>query len=326
MKTGVDQSVDLKRFNGVFFEECAEHLTAMEQILLAIDPARPDPEELNALFRAAHSIKGGAGIFGFDDMAAVTHILESLLDRIRSRELPLATHMVDLFLQAGDVISMQLGGHRDGTQVRQDAVAEITRRLHEVAGGAGSGPAESPSAEVACSSRTFRIVFSPEPDLLRRGVRIDGIAAELAQLGEMTVAATLSDSPDLSDFDPEDCITRWEFTLAAAVTRQEILDVFMFVAEESEILIEETAQALPPQEPSPLPSAAPAERSHGGKDSIRVNVAKVDQLINQVGELLITQAMLIQESGGLDPVAFEALHRGMAQLQRNSRDLQQSIT
>jgi two-component system, chemotaxis family, sensor kinase CheA len=123
--------IDVSQFNLVFFEECAEHLAEMEQILISLGDAQPDSEQLNAIFRAAHSIKGGAGIFGFQDMTVVTHVLESLLDRIRNNEMPFTPSMVDLFLEAGDVISMQLAGHRHGSEVRQEAIDRVRARLQQ---------------------------------------------------------------------------------------------------------------------------------------------------------------------------------------------------
>ncbi|MEI7843754.1 MAG: Hpt domain-containing protein, partial [Gallionellaceae bacterium] len=110
-------SFDLSQFYQVFFEEAAEHLTNMESLLLGLDVADPSMDDLNAIFRAAHSIKGGAGTFGFNDMTEVTHVLETLLDKLRKQEMQLTTEMVNAFLEAGDVISMQLAGHRDNTEV-----------------------------------------------------------------------------------------------------------------------------------------------------------------------------------------------------------------
>ena len=105
-------AIDMSQFYQVFFEEAAEHLASMEALLLAINPAAPDPEEVNALFRAAHSIKGSSGTFGFQDMMEVTHILETMLDRVRKGEAPLTDDMVDASLVAGDVLKNLLGAHR----------------------------------------------------------------------------------------------------------------------------------------------------------------------------------------------------------------------
>ncbi|MGB8077002.1 MAG: Hpt domain-containing protein, partial [Gallionella sp.] len=107
-------SIDMSQFYQVFFDETAEHLATMESLLLAFDPSAPDADQLNAIFRAAHSIKGGSGTFGFTDMADVTHILETLLDRIRKNEVAITREMVDVFLQAGDVLRGLLDAHQNG--------------------------------------------------------------------------------------------------------------------------------------------------------------------------------------------------------------------
>ena len=112
---------DMSQFFQVFFEEAEEHLAEMERLLVSLDLSSPDSEDLNAIFRAAHSIKGGSGTFGFNDMAEVTHVLESLLDRARRGEIVLTAPMIDAFLCAKDVLREQLRGHRDGASV--DAAA-----------------------------------------------------------------------------------------------------------------------------------------------------------------------------------------------------------
>ncbi|HBA90141.1 MAG TPA: chemotaxis protein CheA [Geobacter sp.] len=353
------QGVDLTRFNQVFFEECAENLTEMEQILISLGEREPDQEQLNAIFRAAHSIKGGAGIFGFDDMTVVTHVMESLLDLLRNREIPYRPDMVDLFLQAGDVISMQLAGHREGKPVSQEAIDEVCGKLRQMmAECAGRKtdrpetaplhppPTEEPAGPVA--SR-YELIFTPDPEIFSRGIRMESIVSELCDLampGEFECRAGLSEIPELEGFDAERCLTRWEFKLATAATREQILDVFMFVADEEQLSIEklpqetggEAAEAAPFPEASHEPlegrrsydriETAPGafgRRGNETESSIRVNVAKVDQLINEVGELLITQAMLAQIAVGLDPILHEALRKCVEQLERNTRNLQGSV-
>jgi len=380
------ETIDLKRFNQVFFEECAEHLAEMEQILISLGDLQPDQEQLNAIFRAAHSIKGGAGIFGFDDMTVVTHVMESLLDRIRNNEIPFDSAMVDLFLEAGDAISMQLAGHREGTGVSEEAVEQVSRKLQQLvdAGSAGEQPrapdplglppaGPDPGSEPG-DPRRYRLVFTPDPDLFRRGFRMESIISELsglAQPGEFACRAVLRKLPELQGFDPESCITQWHFTLATRADPDQIMEAFLFVAEEQQLEIlelppqpepaasAETPQPAaspaglpaappeawrpePPADPSTLPPGATGpgrrgddrdepiagqfvRRASDNDSSIRVNVTKVDQLINQVGELLITQAMLAQVAGSLDPVLHETLHQCVAQLERNSRDLQGSV-
>ena len=123
-------SIDMQQFNAVFFEEVAEHLANMESLLLDIDVTCPNIDDLNAVFRAAHSIKGGAGIFGFDDMTEVTHILETLLDRLRKEELTLTSEMIDAFLQAGDILAEQKEVHQEGGElVDEDKIKSVCSLL-----------------------------------------------------------------------------------------------------------------------------------------------------------------------------------------------------
>ena len=128
-------AIDMTQFYQVFFEESEEHLAAMETLLLDLDIENPDSEQLNAIFRAAHSIKGSAGTFGFTDLAETTHILENLLDRIRKRELGLRADMVDAFLECGDLLRGMLDGHQGRGGVATDAVEAICSRLRELSSG-----------------------------------------------------------------------------------------------------------------------------------------------------------------------------------------------
>lgn len=369
-----NKSIDLNQFNQVFFEECAEHLAEMEQILVSLDDAGPDDEQLNAIFRAAHSIKGGAGIFGFQDMTVVTHVLESLLDRIRNREIPFSPAMVDLFLEAGDVISMQLAGHRDGADVSQEAIDRIRGKLQQVidSGAVATAPEAGDSIaaiaeelplqpESAASSpdcHCFELEFRPDPDIFKRGTRLESLFAELEELGELTVAAELPANLDFNGLDPESCFCCWRMTLVTASSEADIRDIFEFVAEEDQLKVREIWESSAGNNPVSAPEApavavacsdthdgntvdpaigrraydknelapgAYGRRGSEAESSIRVGVTKVDQLINQVGELVITQLMLAQTAAALDPVLHENLHRSLLQLERNTRDLQQSV-
>ncbi len=365
-----DNSIDLNRFNQVFFEECGEHLAEMEQILIALGEREPDDEQLNAVFRAAHSIKGGAGIFGFQDMTIVTHLLESLLDRLRTHEMPFSTAMIDLFLEAGDVIAMQLAGHRDGSAVRQAAVDLIRTKLQAVIEGeaaphtaATACPAAGPppgTAGAPTGSQRYELVFTPDPDIFKRGVRLENLLAELGELGPLTVQAQVADPGDFSACDPEICVTTWRLFLETCAGEAEIREIFEFVADEDQLQVladpddravalntpqreaaagaEATSDQIAGADPggdlqagrraydtNELAPAAYGRRTSEAEASIRVGVTKVDQLINQVGELVITQLMLAQTAAGLDPVLYENLHRSMQQLERNTRDLQQSV-
>src|SRR3989338_1283766 len=125
-------SIDMSQFYQVFFEESAEHLASMESLLLALDVDAPDPDQLNAIFRAAHSIKGSSGTFGFTDMTEVTHELETLLDRIRKNEIAITYDMVDAFLQAGDVLRGLLAAHQSGGFFDEKASIEVRAKLESL--------------------------------------------------------------------------------------------------------------------------------------------------------------------------------------------------
>lgn len=365
--------IDIAQFNQVFFEECVEHLAEMEQILISLADGNPSDEQLNAIFRAAHSIKGGAGMFGFQDMTIVTHVLESLLDRLRTHEIPFSSSMIDLFLEAGDVVAMQLAGHRDGSEVKQEAVDLIRAKLQDVIEGVGSmsvpaadAPREITAAQYdsgpASADHHYELTFTPDPDVFKRGVRMENLLADLGELGTLTVQAEVSHPGDLNSFDPKDCLTSWRLFLETGAGEAEIQEIFEFVADEGQLQIRDitgkagsSGQDNPRQGPAPLEQPAKADTSRAAgtesnplvgrraydkneqkagafgrrtsesESSIRVGVTKVDQLINQVGELVITQLMLAQTAATLDPVLYENLHRSLLQLEHNTRDLQQSI-
>ena len=357
-------TVDLSQFFQTFFEESAEHLAEMESIFLSIDTGNPVDEELDAVFRAAHSIKGGAGTFGFPDMAAVTHTLETLLDRVRHRELALTREMVEIFLEAGDTIRMLLAGHRDGATVERDRVEALCVRLCAITGAppcqssapgspSQSAPVAVPGGVEAC----YRIEYTPPPDFFNRMVRMELLFAELAEMGTLTNTARIKAPDRFEEYDHERCLTSWEMRIVTRASLEEIRDIFMFVADEDEISFQVES---PAPEPHPLaPEAARAvgepaaaelpgaengnlgrrlsDRAEGAApsgrkpqesaetSSIRVGVSKVDQLINQMGELVITQAMLAQTAQRFDPILHQDLHHGMEMLQRSTRDLQESV-
>lgn len=463
-------SIDMSQFYQVFFEESEEHLAAMESLLLELDIGDPDLEQLNAIFRAAHSIKGSAGTFGFTDLAETTHILENLLDRIRKMELALRADMVDAFLQAGDVLRSMLDAHQGRGAVDQTAVTAICERLRQLSSGNSApslpaAPASTPVAPVPAPSaqavedevavripedtgrRLFDIQFIPT-DIAANGVGVENLLDELRTLGDLEIVSR----PAQGDTAPG----YWDLRLLTDQSRELFADQIDFIAENGAWrIVEDKAIAadgttafgffpdcpgvpdelrgygffrgngqpaevltdaddaygffepLPAVAPTPveddsfglfeplptspaasgavkdegygffepLPAAAaaapvgeegdgfgffvpiappppapvelpavsatiepvqvpagkPAERqakpvaAASGDSSIRVSIEKVDQLINLVGELVITQAMLLQTSAQMQDEAPERLLNGLAQLERNTRDLQESV-
>lgn len=181
-------TIDMSQFYQVFFEEAGEHLANMESLLLALDTDNPSLDDLNAIFRAAHSIKGGSGTFGFTDMTEVTHILETLLDRLRKSELALRPEMVDAFLAAGDVLRGQLEHHQGGPEVERGQIEEICARLAALASDAPASAAPSSSsanagAVSAASARSVILECVLPEELVGDSQGMDALLAGLADLG-----------------------------------------------------------------------------------------------------------------------------------------------
>ncbi|WP_342755559.1 chemotaxis protein CheA [Pantoea sp. MBD-2R] len=330
--------MDISDFYQTFFDEADELLADMEQHLLGLDPQEPDSEQLNAIFRAAHSIKGGAGTFGFTVLQETTHILENILDGARRGEMQLSTDIINLFLETKDIMQEQLDAYKTATEpdaATFEYICQALRQLALEAKGEVAAPvatASAPAVEAApvAAAGGLRLALV---DL--KPSEIPLMVEELGNLG--TVSDVVKGE------------TSVELTLDSSVSQDDIVAVLCFVIEESQIkfLDQASAPAAPAAPvavvaeavvaaPEPQPAAvseAPAKREAAKKPaakasestSIRVAVEKVDQLINLVGELVITQSMLAQRSNELDPVAHGDLLNSMGQLERNARDLQESV-
>ena len=442
-------AIDMSQFYQVFFDESAEHLAAMEGLLLDLDVENPDSEQLNAIFRAAHSIKGSAGTFGFTDLAETTHILENLLDRIRKQELGLRAEMVDAFLECGDLLREMLEAHQGRGEVDATAVEAICARLRELSSDRPAAASESqapPAEATVAGKRSFDIQFVPT-EVSAKGDGVKNLLDELKSLGSLEILS----QPATGVHD----VGYWQVRLTSEVGQEAFTDQIDFIADNGAWRILEnpvvgsaeedgfgffndspgapegdagygffepldqpevaapvvasaeddgygffeplpaadTAEATPalaeegdgygffePVTPPPAvvvveegdgfgffeplpavsepvavapaaispaapvvaapagkpPVEAPAEprtraakaapaAAAGGDSSIRVSVEKVDQLINLVGELVITQAMLLQTANQMQENAPERLLNGLVQLERNTRDLQESV-
>lgn len=424
-------TVDMSQFYEVFFDESEELLAEAERLLLEIDIESPGDEDLNAIFRAAHSIKGGAATFGFMDMTEITHVLENLLDKIRKHEMALTAEHVDAFLAAKDVLEMELDGHRNAAPVDEDQVAEVKRVLKALseASGAVASPvaAPAPVAEPVVQDKLVQDKLVQEKPVQEKQAETvaqapaDGLTSyrivlpevtekdagnlqeELGLLGEVTSSkneqgrhvfvlttdSTQDDIVSICSFvlDPDDLVITLASAAAApietapdseAVTaeagstpsaipkvaiheevgyglfskdgKNDVEEGYGFFApftphpdavvakliddntDVSSIIgagnsSEATAPALAEPAEKKAPVRREADKSHASAEtsSIRVGIEKVDQLINLVGELVITQAMIEQRISSLDPVAYEPLINSVGQLTRNTRDLQESV-
>lgn len=340
-------SVDLSQFHQTFIEESIEGLDVMERALMALDLKNPDAELINSIFRAAHSIKGGGATFGFTALAEFTHVLETLLDQIRAGKRKLHAENVNLLLQSVDAMRAMLHGIKDKknqrTETAKQLQAEFQRMLdlpqHEAQILSGT----------AAGRQTWRIDFIPGRDILKTGNDPLRIFAALSELGSLQVAADTTACPSLRELDPENLHLSWQLMLSTEKSRADILETFDWVLEESQVELTQLVTSAPPTSGSVLqhsgtaaqsntaPAAAPqaetlAESSNTDKkspthesSSIRVGVDKIDSLINMVGELVITQSMLGQLGADFQANKLPKLLEGLAQLEQNTRELQESV-
>ncbi|QLR77127.1 chemotaxis protein CheA [Citrobacter freundii] len=344
-------SMDISDFYQTFFDEADELLADMEQHLLDLVPEAPDSEQLNAIFRAAHSIKGGAGTFGFTILQETTHLMENLLDEARRGEMQLNADIINLFLETKDIMQEQLDAYKSSVEPDADSFEYICQALRQLALEAKgeTAPAVVNSAKLSVvdsAAMQEETVAKPEPasEESRKRITLSRLKASEVDLLEEELGnlATLTDVVKGSD--------TLSATLDGNLAEDDIIAVLCFVIEADQIEFE-TVSAAPvaaePEEvavvaePQPVAvapavkataSEAPHSRAEREKParasestSIRVAVEKVDQLINLVGELVITQSMLAQRSNELDPVNHGDLITSMGQLQRNARDLQESV-
>ncbi|MDI1245480.1 MAG: chemotaxis protein CheA, partial [Rhodoferax sp.] len=330
-----------------------ELLAEMELLLLGLDLQAPESEHLNAIFRAAHSIKGGAATFGFVALTETTHLLENLLDKARHGELTLNTRMMDGFLQTKDVLQKQLEAYRHDEEPEPDMVARSCSHLRQLSLEAeqpelapaavealNPEPLASPATlpEPALQHATPTAASGPVLKICFSGVSESdskSLSEELANLGTVLEESRNADSLRVrleSGCDADDILAVCCFSVDA-----DQIDIKAEATPEAPVLPEPAAVAavVPVAKPAPVPAAAATPKAAGAtvaatstskeSNSIRVDVEKVDQIINLVGELVITQSMLTQTALMLDPVVHERLLSCMGHLERNALALQASV-
>lgn len=328
-------SMDISDFYQTFFDEADELLADMEQHLLGLDPQEPDSEQLNAIFRAAHSIKGGAGTFGFTVLQETTHILENILDGARRGEMQLSTDIINLFLETKDIMQEQLDAYKTAQEPNAESFKYICEALRQLALEAKGLPVDVP-ASVATASAEPASTSGLRVQLIDlKEKEVDLMLEEMSNLGTLTNVQKGSTTLDvcIDGVGKDDIVAVLCFVIDEAQIRfpaaDEAVAEPVAVAAEAEPVVEDVHTATVTELPVAAVKreskrvAAPAKSSES--TSIRVAVEKVDQLINLVGELVITQSMLAQRSGELDPVAHGDLLNSMGQLERNARDLQESV-
>lgn len=409
MSDGGNGGFDLSQFYQVFFEEAGENLDNMEQLLLNLDVTTADDEELNAIFRCAHSIKGGAATFGFKDVAELTHEMETLLDKLRRHELQATPPMVDVLLESGDALKGLLARHQGSSDEVLDTT-DLVKRIMALSHGKAA-PAEPAPKAVASAAPVAQDTAVPDAvtdwpaddpaPAAQAGTSGAGQRRELelrvGPLAEPGRADNLielfKEITDLGTIEPLDggrsADGMRRFKVVTNSTDDDLLDLFTFHVAREEVHIAPfgpgygfhdgapgapgasaddkpaaesgygffdnapgspgaggsavTAPAAAAATPTPAPAAATPARTAAPKadakgaaasgnlesSTLRVSVEKVDQLINLVGELVITQAMLAQNSKGLDGKLeadlTQQLASNLSDLERNTRDLQEAV-
>ena len=363
--------MDITDFYDTFFEEAEELLADMERYLLELDIEKPDPEQLNAIFRTAHSIKGGAGTFGFEALQKTTHLFENLLDHARHGELDLRRDIVDIFLETKDMLNDQLTAYRNGEEPDQEAFERICKTLQQLAldeikNGANNDVNAAVGQSAAQPSETAAPTEAKaDADHADEHEAAESLVVALLGVGEDNRALLVEELEQFGKVVAQSGdTTRYEVELQTTTSAADIESVMCFIiepeqiethsvaakvaapepdsSEPSEAVTESNAEPeqTPPSAPAaskptqsaaaPKPATKPTATANkpkgaGENSSIRVSVEKVDQIINLVGELIITQSMLDQTVSQLDGVSNGLLINGMSLLQRNARDLQEAV-
>jgi len=385
-----------------FFQECEEQLAELEEGLLAIEREEGDLETINAVFRAVHSIKGGAGAFGLDDLVRFAHTFETTLDGMRSGKLDITPQIVKLMLRSADILADLVRISRDGGEMESSRVSQMTDELAR-AGGAGAPAPAAPVAEAAPAfeplaadggelqvdefgfapvqisfdtliaddeaagiEEKIRIRFTPKPELYAKANDAIRLLRELGRLGEMEVTCDTSAVPLLGELDPEGAYLSWDIALGADVDEKAAREIFEFVEFDCDLAIEttvtgpvmdeadaaETVQAIlaqvaaeeaAAQEPAPVavqeqapaapapaakaaaPAAANSQQSSQPGATIRVDLDRVDRLIDLVGELVINQSMLAQRVMEAGIARLSDVAVGLDDLEHLTREIQDSV-
>jgi two-component system chemotaxis sensor kinase CheA len=379
-----DTNDPMAEIRASFFIECEELLEALQDGLQQLEDGADDPETINVVFRAVHSIKGGAGAFGLETLVRFAHRYETVLDEVRAGRLDADAEAQKVFFQAADHLSDLVRTCRDGTEIDDTVGDALVDALNAFL---GDEEEEEVSAEdfqplrvafdldlaagdPAGPSPAYHVVFRPGQDLFATGNEPQKLLRNLAALGKTEINCDTAALPRLQDLAPETPYFTWSAAIEADIDEAEIRAIFEFVDGLCDLEITRTDRVapspdtdLPPlpapdaavsvqREPAddpdatdetpldagaaapepPPPAAAPQPRKQtspaaaaGAKSIVRVDLERIERLVNLVGELVINQAMLAQslDKAGLSPHS-DAMN-GLEEFQRLTRDIQDSV-
>ncbi|MBY5519832.1 chemotaxis protein CheA [Rhizobium leguminosarum] len=421
--------MDMNEIKEIFFQECEEQLAELESGLLKLNDGDRDPETVNAVFRAVHSIKGGAGAFGLDDLVAFAHVFETTLDCVRSNKLEPNQDVLKVMLKSADVLADLTNAARDGGSIDESRSRGLVKELEALANGelpSPSASAEAPAPKAAAKAApaapaptpkptddsgfqpvpfsfddfggeddaggmpAYEVIFKPRYELYSKGNDATLLLRDLSRLGEMTIYCNTDDLPGLEELDPEGAYFFWNVTIKTDKGEDAIRTVFEFAEWDCELTVkpveearadatsndelpmvpvpfdlsildetgateefsasdaraEETAAAVAAAETASnvtqivaarvekkesaaaaaaAASAAAQNNAAGAGQTIRVDLDRVDRLINLVGELVINQAMLSQSVIENDTTGTSSINMGLEELQQLTREIQDSV-
>ncbi|NKL96085.1 chemotaxis protein CheA [Rhizobium leguminosarum] len=419
--------MDMNEIKEIFFQECEEQLAELESGLLKLNDGDRDPETVNAVFRAVHSIKGGAGAFGLDDLVAFAHVFETTLDCVRSNKLEPNQDVLKVMLKSADVLADLTNAARDGGSVDESRSRGLVKELEALANGelpSPSASAEAPAPKAAAKAApaapaptpkptddsgfqpvpfsfddfggeddaggmpTYEVIFKPRYELYSKGNDATLLLRDLSRLGEMTIYCNTDDLPGLEELDPEGAYFFWNVTIKTDKGEDAIRTVFEFAEWDCELTVKPVEEARAdatsndelPMVPVPFDlsildetgameevsasdaretaaavaaaetasnvtqmvaarvekkesaaaaaaaaSAAAQNNAAGAGQTIRVDLDRVDRLINLVGELVINQAMLSQSVIENDTTGTSSINMGLEELQQLTREIQDSV-
>ncbi|MBB4479098.1 chemotaxis protein CheA [Rhizobium etli] len=421
--------MDMNEIKEIFFQECEEQLAELESGLLKMNDGDRDPETVNAVFRAVHSIKGGAGAFGLDDLVAFAHVFETTLDCVRSNKLEPTQDVLKVMLKSADVLADLTNAARDGGSVDESRSRGLVKELEALANGelpSPSAAAEAPAPKAAAKAApaasaptpkptddsgfqpipfsfddfggdeagsdlpAYEVTFKPRYELYSKGNDATLLLRDLSRLGEMTIYCNMDELPGLEELDPEGAYFFWNVTIKTDKGEDAIRTVFEFAEWDCDLTVKPVEAASAgaagneelPMVPVPFDlsildetdateqvsaarsedataavaaaetasnvtqmaaaaarvekkesaaaaaaaaNAAAQNNAAGAGQTIRVDLDRVDRLINLVGELVINQAMLSQSVIENDTTGTSSINMGLEELQQLTREIQDSV-
>ncbi len=339
------QDIDLSQFHGVFFEECSEAIETIESGLLELERGAVDLAIINDIFRAAHSIKGSAGTFGFTHLAEFTHDIESVFDEMRGSRRDITKSLVTILLEGVDCLRDLIQCCKENKEVDSETMADFARKLSSFLVAEPAIAADSVvvdhdhhdddhDATTQKTAFSWLISFHPHENMFKSGNDPIFLLKELRNLGDLDIQVVSSRLPDFSELVPEQCYLGWELVLKTDTDREKVEEIFAWVEDNCDLSITagtdleaSGGDATVTQEKPDFHKRRAADKSPTNQEltTIRVDINKLDELLDLVGKLVITQSMLNRDCANLHREYAESVDDDLEQLERNVDDLREQV-